>query len=185
MKDNKQVRRLIDENYDQIHKLIQEKIEIWFDYVVFSSLWWLGVALSVIPWILWFIFRNKNSTDRILYSGFFVIIISIALDIVGDQFSLWHYRFNVIPIVPTYFPWDITLMPVTVMFILQIKPDTNPFIKAIVFAVFSAYIAEPFFHWLGIYVTLSWKYTYSVPIQFVIYLVAHYLSRRSHFSKFY
>ncbi|NRD78272.1 hypothetical protein HPT25_12935 [Bacillus sp. BRMEA1] len=179
------VNKLIDENIVEIHKLIQKKIEIWSDYVVFSGLWWLGVGLSVIPWIIWYVFRKKNSTDRILYAGLFIMTISLALDILGDQFSLWHYRYNVLPIVPTYFPWDITLMPVSVMILLQVKANGNPFIKAILFGLFSAYLAEPFFHWLEIYVPTKWRYTYSVPIQIIIYLVAHYLSRREKFSPIY
>ncbi|WP_040207115.1 CBO0543 family protein [Neobacillus jeddahensis] len=178
-------KKLIDENVEQIHQLIMKKIEIWFDYVVFSDLWWFGVALSIIPWMIWFKFRKKESSDRILYGGFFVLIIALALDILGDQFSLWHYRFNVIPVVPTYFPWDITLMPVSVMILLQIKPDANPLVKAILFGIFSAYIAEPFFHWVGIYVPTKWKYTYSVPIQVAIYLYSHYLTRRKNFSPFF
>ncbi|WP_346426583.1 CBO0543 family protein [Bacillus sp. Y1] len=76
------------------------------------------------------------------------MIVSLCLDVVGDQFGFWHYRFNVMPVLPTYFPWDVTLMPVSVMFILQIKPNLNPVIKAILFAIFSACIAEPFFHWV-------------------------------------
>lgn len=185
MKDQKNVEKLIDDNIEQIHRLIEVKVDIWKEYVVFSELWWLGVMLSIIPWIVWYIFRKKNSVDLILYAGFFVIIIALALDILGDQFSLWHYRFNVLPIVPTYIPWDITLMPVSVMFFLQIKPNTNVWIKAILFSLFSAYLAEPFFQWMGVYVPFKWKYTYSVPIQICIYLIAHYLTRRGKFSPFY
>jgi hypothetical protein len=185
MEQREHVNRLIDENIEQIHKLIIKKIEIWSDYVLFSGLWWFGVAMSIIPWIIWFVIRKKNSTDRIFYTGLFVMDISLALDIVGDQLSLWHYRYNVIPIVPTYFPWDITLMPVSVMVFLQVKANWHPLIKAILFAFFSAYLAEPFFHWLGIYVPTKWRYTYSVPIQVFIYLAAHYLSRREKFAPFY
>lgn len=185
MQHKENVKRLIDENYDQIHRLIQKKIDIWTEYVLFSGLWWIGVGLSVVPWIIWFLFRKKNSTDRILYAGFFVIVISLAFDILGDQFSLWHYRYNVLPIVPTYFPWDITLMPVTVMLFLQVKADMNPIVKAIIFGLFSGYLAEPFFHWLEVYVPTKWKFTYSVPIQIIIYLIAHYISRRNKFSPFY
>lgn len=57
-----------------------------------------------------------RSTDRILYTGFFVMVISLVLDILGDQLGFWHYRFNVIPVLPTYFPWDLTLMPLTQIF---------------------------------------------------------------------
>ncbi|WP_445491707.1 CBO0543 family protein [Niallia sp. 03133] len=185
MEDKQHIEKLIDNNISDIHRLIQEKVDIWKEHVVFTDLWWIGVGLSILPWILWFIFRKKKSTDRILYAGFFVIIIALALDIVGDQFGLWHYRFNVLPIVPTYFPWDVTLMPVTVIFFLQIKPNSNPFLKAVLFALFSAFIAEPFFQWMGVYVPTKWKFHYSIPIQILIYLVAHYLSRRDKFSPFY
>jgi hypothetical protein len=185
MNPDKHVVKLIDQNDIQIHKLLQEKLEIWLHHVVFSGLWWFGVGLSIIPWIIWFLYRKKDSTDRILYVGFFVMGISLTLDILGDQYSLWHYRYNVLAIVPTYFPWDVTLMPVTIMFFLQIKAAVNPFLKAILFGLFSGYLAEPFFHWMGIYVPIHWKYSYSIPIQIVIYLVAHYLSRRERFSPVY
>lgn len=42
----------------------------------------------------------------------------------------------------TYFPWDLTLMPVSIMVLLQIKPTANPWLKAIVFALFASYAAE-------------------------------------------
>ncbi|WHY02544.1 CBO0543 family protein [Neobacillus sp. DY30] len=185
MEYKENVKKMIDDNTNQAQEIIQQKIEIWSNHVVFSGLWWFGVVLSIIPWLIWIKYRKKDSTDRILYAGFYVIIVSLCLDVVGDQFGFWHYRFNVMPVLPTYFPWDITLMPISVMFILQIKPAFNPVIKAILFALFSAYIAEPFFHWMGVYVLTGWKYSYSFPIQIIIYLIAHYLSRRERFSPFY
>ncbi|MGM0901777.1 MAG: CBO0543 family protein [Bacillota bacterium] len=95
----------------------------------------------------------------------------------------WLYRFNVLPILPTYLPWDLTLMPVTIMFLLQIKPNSNPLIKAILFALVTSYLAEPFFVWLEVYQPVHWHYTYSVPFQIIIYLIAHYVSRRNDFSE--
>ncbi|WP_407272525.1 CBO0543 family protein [Radiobacillus sp. PE A8.2] len=180
--EKEQIINLIDNNVDQIHELIKIKIEIWQQHVLFSNLWWLGVALSIIPWVIWIKIRKKESTDRLLYAGLFVMVISLVLDVLGDQLGFWHYRFNVIPILPTYAPWDITLMPVAVMWLIQIKPKFSPITKAIIFALVTSYLAEPFFEWLGIYHTLNWKYSYSVPIQIFIYLSAHFLSKRSEFS---
>lgn len=180
-KEKEQIKELIDNNVDNIHDLIQKKVEIWQQYVVFSDLWWFGLALSIIPWIIWICIRKKESTDRLLYAGLFVMVISLVLDVLGDQLGFWHYRFNLIPILPTYAPWDITLMPVTIMWLIQIKPKFSPLIKAIIFALCTSYIAEPFFDWLKIYQPLSWKFTYSVPIQIVIYLSAHFLSKRKKF----
>ncbi|WP_336784986.1 CBO0543 family protein [Paenibacillus sp. MMO-177] len=181
--DKEKVADLIDENYYKIEELLDQKMQIWSDYVVFSGLWWLGVILSVAPWILWILLRNKQSTDRILYAGFLSTILALMLDVLGDQYGLWHYRFNVIPLIPTYFPWDVTLMPVGIMFLLQLKPEGSPYLKALVFALITSYAAEPFFQWLGIYQPMKWHHTYSVPIQFGLYLLAHYFSRRQKFQE--
>ncbi|UGB28786.1 CBO0543 family protein [Metabacillus sp. B2-18] len=151
MNNTQNVINIIDENINQIEKLIQQKVDIWIEYVIFSPLWWFGVGLSIIPWIIWYFFHKKESRDRLLYSGFIVMVIAIVLDVLGDQLALWHYRFNVIPVLPTYIPWDLTLMPITIMVLLQIKPNTRPIIKAILFALITSYIAEPFFQWLKLY----------------------------------
>jgi hypothetical protein len=173
---------LVDKNGNEIEKLVYEKIDIWKEYVLFSELWWLGVGLSIIPWIVWFIIRKKDSTDRLLYVALFVMVISLCLDVLGDQLGIWSYRYNVIPVLPTYLPWDITLMPLTVIVILQFKPKATPFLKALLFAFISSYLAEPFFHKLQIYNLKHWKYTYSFPIQIVIYLLSHYISKRNDFA---
>ncbi|MCY9658139.1 hypothetical protein P5G65_04770 [Paenibacillus chondroitinus] len=52
--DKEKVVEQIDNNVNQIHLLIDQKIVIWKEHVVFSGLWWFGVILSVIPWIIWF-----------------------------------------------------------------------------------------------------------------------------------
>ncbi|MFB9330876.1 CBO0543 family protein [Paenibacillus aurantiacus] len=125
--------------------------------------------------------REKAATG-LLYIAFSIMTISLTFDVLGDQWGLWHYRFNVLPILPTYLPWDLTLMPVAVIFLLQIKPEAHPFPKALMFALGTAYIAEPLIHWLGIYTTPHWRHTYSVPIQICIYLFAHYLSKRNRYQ---
>jgi len=175
--------KLIDNNTHQIHELLQQKVQIWQEHVLFSGLWWLGVGLTIVPWIIWLMVRDKKSSDRLLFVGFFIATMSLVLDVLGDQLGFWHYRFNVIPVLPTYAPWDITLMPVTVMLMVQFLRKINAIISALLFAFISSYIAEPFFAWLQIYQPLSWRFSYSIPIQFIIYLTAHYISRRRNFSE--
>lgn len=182
MESKEQIINLIDENSNQIVQLVKQKSDIWLKHVVFSELWWMGVALTIIPWVVWYIYRRKHSIDRIMYVGFFVMTISLMLDIAGDQLGLWHYRYNVIPFLPTYMPWDITLMPVGIMTLIQVKPNTNPWLKAVLFALVTSYLAEPFFQWLKVYQIIHWRYSYSVPIQIAIYMAAHYISGRNKFS---
>ncbi|MCT8140308.1 hypothetical protein H1D32_22980 [Anaerobacillus sp. CMMVII] len=66
-------------------------------------------------------------------------------------------------------------MPVTIMFYIQIKPDKNPIIKGLMFAAMTAFLAEPFFKWLGFFEYPVWHFWASFPFYFVIYLIAHYL----------
>ena len=183
MATKEEIIEIIDKNQNEIELLIDKKIQIWTNYVLFSGLWWMGICLSIIPWIIWFVIRKRDSTDRLLYTAFYIMAIAVISDILGDQLGLWHYRYHVIPVLPTYFPWDITLMPLTVIILLQVKPHVNPWFKAIFFALLASYVGEPIFDWLGVYEPINWRYSYSVPIQIIIYMSAHYLSRRNHFAQ--
>lgn len=179
-----QVIRIIDGNVNQITDLVYKKFHIWAQYELFSWRWWVSLCVTIIPWVVWyFVAKNNKNRDRFLFSGLLIIILAVALDVVGDQYGLWHYRYNILPVLPTYFPWDFTLMPVTVMFFLQIKPDANPFVKSILFALISSFVGEPLFYWIDTYNPVLWRFVYSVPIQAVLYLVAHYFSKtRSKFG---
>lgn len=176
--NQQQILHIIDKNTNQITDLMYEKLNIWVHYELFSWRWWVGLCITIIPWVVWYVFtKNNKNMDRFLFAGFLTIIIAVALDVIGDQYGLWHYRFNVIPVLPTYFPWDFTLMPVTVMFFLQVKPKANPFVKAILFALISSLVGEPLFYWIDTYNLVHWRFIYSIPIQLLIYLVVNYFCK--------
>lgn len=173
----------MDKAYNLITQSNDVMLSLWANHTFLTWQWWLGLSLTIVPWVLWIIFRKKDSTYRLLFVGLFVILISSWLDLMGILFDLWSYYYNVVPFSPAFIPWDFTLLPVSIMFILLIKPKISPIIKAIGFAVFSSFIAEPFFTWIGIYNPDKWKYIYSFPIILVIYLMSNWLSKRSYFEK--
>lgn len=168
--------------YRLISQANNDMISLWVKYTVFGWRWWLGVTLAVVPWILWAIFRKKESTNRLLYTAFFIILLSSWLDVMGILFGLWSYHYNIVPFSPAFIPWDFTLLPVTVMFFIQIKPQISPIKKAIVFSVMSSFIAEPIFVWIDIYNPKHWKFIYSFPIIIIIYLMCDWFSKRQHFE---
>jgi hypothetical protein len=86
------------------------------------------------------------------------------------------------PLVPSYLPWDFTLIPVIIMFLIQFKPHSNPFMKAFFFAAGSAFMGEPLFAWIKTYSPENWKYIYSFPFLFCIYLLGHFISKREGFA---
>ncbi|WP_227937570.1 CBO0543 family protein [Alkalihalobacillus deserti] len=163
----------IKELYQDVSEQTVEKFTIWADSVLFSWQWWIGVSLSIVPWILWIKYRRKESTLRLLSVGFFVMFISTLLDSIGVQLGLWYYLHAPLPLIPAFFPWDTTLMPVTVLAFLQFKPKINHYLKALLFAGLAAYIAEPFFTWINFYQPTGWRHIYSFTFYFIIYLISH------------
>jgi len=168
--------------FDKYIALNKQKLSIWKDETLFTWQWWFGVCLIVLFVFIWIKFRKKDSTNRLLYVGFFVAIICSMLDAIGNFLGLWDYHYEVLPFAPSYVPRSLILLPILVMFFLQIKPHVHPVLKALLYAVVTAFIALPFLKWIDIYKPVHWHYIYSFFIQFFIYLGAHVLSRKTHFS---
>ena len=171
------------EVYEKITSIHQGKRALWISDVAFTWQWWLGVGLAIVPWVIWILLRKKESTYRLLTAGFFVIVMCSWLDVIGITLGLWHYNFDVVPMMPSYLPWDFTLLPVLVMSFIQYKPKMSPIIKAIVCAAISAFVGEPVSQWLRLYDPHNWKSIYSFPILIVIYLIAHFISSRKEFKE--
>jgi hypothetical protein len=170
------IQRLIDQQYKTLDDAHTKLSQIWADDIVFSLGWFTSLLLTVVPWIVWFIFRNKDSQTRLLLAGLWAMLVSSWLDYLGVTLGLWRYYNKVIPLMPDYLSWDFALMPVTIMFFLQIKPKTSPIIKGLIFAGMTAFLAEPLFLWLGYYEYPGWKPIWSFPFFFVIYLISHKLA---------
>jgi hypothetical protein len=174
----------IDEGYSMLFEAYMNKYTVWREFILFSWQWWFGVLLSLVLILFWLKIRRKESTDRILYAGIIVASVATFLDVTGNFFGLWTYRYEVLPWGPWYFPWDYIIMPISVMFLLQVKPKLSPLLKAILFATVSSFIGLPLFHYLGLYQPLDWKYIYSFPIQIIIYFVGHYFAyKRKYYEK--
>jgi hypothetical protein len=95
------------------------------------------------------------------------------LDLIGVENGKWTYSVRVLPSADVSFPFRFSLLPVTVMFFLQFKPNVNPFLKAIIFGGLGAYIGMPIMAMLDMYRKIDWAYTYSFFILTSMYLVAH------------
>ncbi|WP_332630289.1 CBO0543 family protein [Halalkalibacter flavus] len=171
-----------NELYNLVAQAQSEMINEWVNNVVFTAPWWLGVTLSIIPWIMWAYFHKKESRNRMLFAGFGIIMISSFLDFLGVQLGLWIYYYEMIPWIPAYEPWDGTLIPVFILVLIEYKPNASPYLKGLIFSAVSAFLAEPFFEFVGLYKEIHWSNLYSFPIYFLIFLFGYWLSRRNHFQ---
>ncbi|CAM3958578.1 CBO0543 family protein [Mesobacillus zeae] len=166
-----------------MRKLNEDYMEIWKDDIFLTWRWWLNIAILVLPWLIWFLLRKKDSTYRLLLAGFFVYLVTSILDSIGITFGLWFYMYTPLPDLHTYyFPWDFGAFPIMVMTLIQFKPHINPYLKALFFSLISAVVFEPVFAKLGLYVAVRWEYYYGIPIYFVIFLLAHSLACKKDFK---
>ncbi|HEX9059456.1 MAG TPA: CBO0543 family protein [Clostridia bacterium] len=170
----------INDVYSQLHKQL---IKVWFGEMLFTWRFWLGLGLLVLPWIFWTFARKKESTQRLLYAGFVVSLISTYLDNIGMAMGLWSYPSKVIPLVPPFLPWDVSLIPVMIMLTLQYKPKGNPFVKAVILSAVGSFIIQPLSEWLGLYYHKRWEHYYSFPFGIVLYLVAYYVFSRKTYNE--
>lgn len=188
----------VDEVSDKYVKIHDEVERIWAQKMVFTWHWWLDVALAVLPWILWIIVRDKKKTHSLLYAGLFAMFMATILDMAGVSQGGWNYNTWLLPFFTEYLPWDWTVMPVGVMLYLQYWPRItgrlfrrhlgfmkSPFAAGIFFGASAAYIIEPIFVGLGVYEQSGWEHHYSLPIYFVIYMIAYLLYWRSSAPKLY
>lgn len=167
----------------EYHQAYDHRMNAWKQEVLFTWQWWFGVLITIIVWVLWLFFRNRDSSDRLLYAGLFVCLASLTLDNTGIQLSLWTYLKPFTPVIPAYIPFDFALMPVTIMFIIQYFSKRNPWIVGFIFGLISALIGEPIFKLMGIYDPVNWKSWYSIPLYTVIYVISHKLTLRDKFKQ--
>ena len=165
-----------------VNKLTSAALSDWLQYSLFTWRWWLGVLITIVPWVLWIYYRDKKSTSRLLFVGFFSMIIAFTINTIGTSFNLWFFEYKIIPVIQIFLPWDFTLIPISIMVLLQIKPNKFLFLKILFFASFSAFIAEPFFHWLKLFHLINWKYTYSFILYSILFLFCNFLIKRNDFE---
>jgi len=166
---------ILDEVYKMIETANYKMFNIWTTHIFLSWRWWLGVVLTILPWIVWIKIRDKKDTPRLFTVGLGVMVITNIMDNVGLSYNLWHYDINVSPASNIFIPWDYALIPVGIMLILQFKPEINVYIKAVAFAFFTAFIFQPFLSWIGMYDMVNWKYWYSFIICILLYLFFNYI----------
>ena len=131
--------------YEQVNRANSDLYDIWKEQVLFTFEWWIVFALVVIPWTIWIILHKRQSRSRLLFAAFFVIIVACWLDFTGSANGLWYYPMEVIPTIPAYIMWDISLMPVVIMLLLQYTNKYNPLLIGALFSCIVSFLAEPLF----------------------------------------
>lgn len=171
---------LIEKNEVKLQQLHNEQFQLWLNHILFTWRWWLGVMMILVCIGVWIWLWKKKSAGRLMYVVCFTAFLATFLDSLGNFFGLWAYRYEVVPFY-TYLPWDVFMLPTVILLLLLYKSNLNPLWKALFLGALTTFVGLPLMTWLGIYEPKHWRFIYSFPIQMVIYLLAHFISRRNKF----
>lgn len=164
--------------YEQFTEISAAFADIVKNDFITTWQWWVGLALFIIPWLVWIKYRKKDSTGRLLLAGLLIIILSLTIDLAALSLGLWSYPLIIIPLAPFLFlPYHFSLAPVGIMFALQIKPQMNSLLKGILFSAIAAFGGMNFFNAIDFYNPKSWSTLYDFVIFLTLYYAGYWITR--------
>jgi hypothetical protein len=170
---------LIEEIIKQKTQLSDLYLQHYTRYEIFSWVWWLLVALMIIPFIAWWKQADKKRLPEICLFGMFIALCATLLDVIGSELALWEYEVRIFPEIPLIIPVNFIILPVTGMILYQNFSNWGRFVLAAAIAsTAQSFVAEPLAVWIGQYRLIHWEYVYSLPIYLLIYISAKFLVER-------
>jgi hypothetical protein len=167
---------LSDKLNDQLLKVNQFKLDIWKEHVLFGWHWWFGVLFAIVSIIVWIIFHDRKMTAKLLLAGLTAAILSAFLDTTFLFFGLFDYRYEVSPMASNYIPWNFFIIPVLIMFTIQLFNNLNIYLKGIILSLIMSFIGLPLLKLMGIFEAINWHYFYSFIILFIIFVLSYQIS---------
>lgn len=152
-------------------KLTSTRIDEWIRDDIFRFRWWFLIALFIVAVVLWWKMVDKTRLLEISLYASLTTIIALGLDEIGDEFCLWYYPTDIIPVFPPLTSVDLACLPFIYSITYQHFKTWKSFLFAtLVMSAIFCFILEPILVWGGFYQPLKWKYYYGFPIYTIIAL---------------
>lgn len=88
----------------------------------------------------------------------------------------------VFPFNPGYIPWDLTLLPLNMLFMIEIKPQWSPLLKALTYALLVSFVGETLARFTKLYEPIHWSYIYSFPIYVFLFFISNKVAKSKVFN---
>lgn len=167
---------MIREAQLELHK---NTLAYWLENDFLSLNWWFLLIACFVFIIGWLIIVDKSRLMEISVYGLLIGFSAGMMDTIGFSLGFWGYPTKLVPVNPPLFPVDFIYLPVIYMLILQFFRKWKSFVIANIIAAFLyAWVGEPIYRWLDIYIIYSWKMSYSIPIYIAMSLFFKWLTER-------
>lgn len=146
------------ERIDQIIKAEVEQnnriFEYWQEFSNFSH-WqvWVVLAMFVIPLIILILFIDRKNVFHLGFYGYSVHVFFAYTDIVGTEKGIWFYPYKLLPLLPSNFTLDASLVPVIYMLYYQyiLNRGKNYYLWMLPLCFLLAFIMKPLMVGLGLF----------------------------------
>lgn len=154
-------------------------IRHWLHDDLFTWQWWLLLAATFLPWVIWLKYHDKARTLEILCYGLLWATLASITDVIGGDLLLWGYPDKLLPMVPPLLPADMAVIPVSFMFIYQYAKTFKTYVvSSLLLSGGFSYVIEPIFIKVEMFALHNWTHTSSFIGFFVLSLVPYYLIKR-------
>lgn len=149
------------EDVNKVNEILNElAASHWYHDDFLTMNWWILCFATLIPWVIWYIYRDKKRTFEILSYGLIWVVFAFILDEIGRNLILWSYPDNLLPQVEHLLPADFSIIPVSFMFVYQFTKSMKTYILgSAATSVIIAYIVEHLFEKRGMIVLHNWSHT--------------------------
>jgi hypothetical protein len=153
---------LLSTHMDQLEKatkLRKESTELlidsWLDLPVYRYFeFWMIVLIFLVPLLVVVLKIDKSKIFLIGFYGYCVHMSSFYISLLGVNFGLWNYPFQLIPSMPSL-AYDASFVPVTYMLAYQwtLNQKKNYYLTLMIIAGILAFIIEPLLVIMNLYKT--------------------------------
>jgi cbb3-type cytochrome oxidase subunit 3 len=160
--------------------LTTTRTDDWLKNQVFSAQWWtLLILLLAICVIWWKLLDKKRARETCLYAAL-SIIFSIALNEYGEEFILWDYPTDIIPVFPPLSSINLILLPAAFSLVYQFSPPKYFALAALGTSAAICFIAEPLMALGSLYRLLNWNYAFNFILFFLDAMLVRFLTVKAY-----
>ncbi|MDF2985047.1 MAG: hypothetical protein K0R50_557 [Eubacterium sp.] len=155
------------------------RIDQWLHGIVFQWRWWFLLFIFFISAFIWWRTLDKSRLREIVLYVSLIIILTLVLDEIGEEMTLWDYPYDLIPLFPPLSAIDLACLPFIYSLIFQRFRTWKSFVIAtIIMSGIFCFILEPLFIRIGIYQMLVWESYYGFPIYIMMAVICKILVKR-------
>jgi hypothetical protein len=145
----------------------------WITNHLFSPTWLGTVIFILLSYALCFKLLDKHRLTQILLFGSLITVMITLFDIIGVEYTRWAHLTRILPIMPTLFLFDFTIMPLYYMLIYQYCSNWKSYtIWNAIAAGLISFVFFPLLTALRMFELLNWRYAYFFPCIFTFGLVS-------------